>query len=110
MNIEQTSVLGVSMESATTYAETVVTVTHEHGLHARPADLFVRCANTFKSTISAANETRNAAKKANAKSILGVLSIGVRGGDQVRISANGADCEEAILALSRLIESNFAEA
>lgn len=90
-------------------AETVITVNHEHGLHARPADLFVRCANSFQSTIYAYNETKNAARKANAKSILGILSIGVRGGDIVRIVAEGIDATESIAALTKLVESNFSE-
>lgn len=97
------------MDTMEVKAETVITVKHEHGLHARPADLFVRCANSFQSTIYAFNETKNATRKANAKSILGILSIGVRGGDMVRIVAEGTDAAESITALSKLIENNFAE-
>ncbi len=88
-------------------SETTLIVQHEHGLHARPADLFVRCANTFKSSISVSNLTRNTEKKANAKGILGILSIGVHGGDSVHIVATGEDSQQAIAALTRLIESNF---
>jgi len=97
------------METTNGSSEVVITVNHKHGLHARPADLFVRCANGFTSSIFAYNQTKNADKKANAKSILGVLSIGVRGGDQVRIVADGADSAEAVAALSQLIENNFGE-
>ncbi len=97
------------MDKIETCVEALLTVTHEHGLHARPADLFVRCANKFQSTITAYNQTKNPEKKANAKSILGVLSIGVRGGDQVRLVADGPDGDLALEALTQLIESNFAE-
>lgn len=97
------------MDKTETCTETIVTVTHEHGLHARPADLFVRCANKYQSTISAYNITKNPEKKANAKSILGVLSIGVRGGDQVRLVADGPDGDAALEALTQLIDSNFVE-
>ena len=90
--------------------EVLLTLKNELGLHARPADLFVRCANSFQCDIYAYNQTRNAEKKVNAKSILGVLSIGVRGGDTVRIVANGKDCKEAVEALKALIETNFEEA
>lgn len=98
------------MESTTTTTtEAIVNVSHEHGLHARPADLFVRCASSFQSTIHVYNQTHNPARKANAKSILGVLSIGVHTGEQVRIVASGPDSSEAVAALSRLIETNFEE-
>ncbi len=90
-------------------AELSIVVNSEHGLHARPADLFVRCANSFKSTIKLANETKNPAKKANAKSILGVLSSGVHCGDTVHIYADGEDAEAAVAAIRELIESNFGE-
>ena len=97
------------MESTILTMEATLTVQHQHGLHARPADLFVRCANEYQSAIQAYNVSRNPGKKANAKSILGILSIGVRGGDQVRIVATGEDCTQAIEALSHLIETNFEE-
>lgn len=89
--------------------EAVLTVQHEHGLHARPADMFVRCANSFQSTIHVYNLTRNANKKANAKSILGILSIGVHGNDSIRIVASGEDRQAALDALTQLVESNFEE-
>lgn len=97
------------MESTISTVENTITVQHEHGLHARPADLFVRCANTFQSTIHVFNLTRNPEKKANAKSILGILSIGVRHGDEVRIAATGNDAAQAVAALQGLIEKNFEE-
>lgn len=89
--------------------ETTITVNHEHGLHARPADLFVRCANSYKSSIDVYNMTRNEKKRANAKSILGILSIGVHGSDSIRIVANGEDSKQAIEALTQLVETNFEE-
>ena len=90
-------------------AELTIVVNNEHGLHARPADLFVRCANSFKSTIKLSNDSKTPEKKANAKSILGVLSSGVHAGDSVHIYAEGEDCSEAVAALKELIESNFGE-
>ena len=90
-------------------AELSIVVNSEHGLHARPADLFVRTANKFTSAIKLSNETKSPAKKANAKSILGVLSSGVHSGDTVHIYADGEDAEEAVAALKELIESNFGE-
>ena len=97
------------METTANVVETTLTVNHEHGLHARPADLFVRTANKFSCEISIYNQTKNPTKKANAKSILGLLSIGVRGGDRIRISADGIDNGQALEALTQLVENNFAE-
>lgn len=90
-------------------AELTIVVNNKLGLHARPADLFVRCANNFKSTIKFSNETRKPDKKANAKSILGVLSSGVHCGDTIHIYADGEDEEAAVAAFRELIESNFGE-
>lgn len=90
-------------------AEISIVVNNEHGLHARPADLFVRCANSYTSTIKISNETKTPEKKANAKSILGVLSSGIHAGDTVHIMADGDDAEQAIAALKELIDTNFGE-
>lgn len=89
--------------------EQILAVDHEHGLHARPADLFVRCSNQFTSSIYLYNLTRNVDKKANAKGILGVLSLGVRKGDVIKIVAEGDDGAQAIEALTALVRSNFQE-
>lgn len=78
----------------------------EQGLHAKPADLFVRAANGFSSNIRIMNLTRQTPYE-NAKSILKVLSLGIYCHHQVRIKAEGTDEEEAVNTLSRLIESDF---
>ncbi len=85
-----------------------VVVRSKVGLHARPAALFIKTAGGFSSRISVENLTRDT-KPVNAKSILSVLSAGVRMGDQIRITADGADEEAAIAALSDLVNSNFGE-
>ena len=76
-----------------------VTIQNEKGLHARPATLFNQKANTFKSSVWVENGTR----KANAKSLLGVLSLAVSKGDVITLSAEGADEAEAVVGLSQLI-------
>lgn len=78
------------------------------GLHARPAALFIKTASGFSSRITVENLTRGT-KPVNAKSILSVLSTGVRMNDQIRITADGADEEAAIAGLSDLVNSNFGE-
>ena len=83
--------------------ETVVN--NQVGLHARPATFFIQKANEYKSSIWVEKEER----KVNAKSLLGVLSLGITKGSSIVISAEGPDEEEAVNALCALIESNFGE-
>jgi phosphocarrier protein len=79
--------------------KTDVTIRNEKGLHARPATFFIQKANTFKSSVWVENGTR----KANAKSLLGVLSLAVSKGDVITLIAEGADEAEAVAGLAQLI-------
>ena len=78
-------------------------ITGEDGLKARTAALFVQIANQFDSQILVEYEN----KKINAKSIMGVLSLGVRPGDSHFVIANGKDENEAVQGIGKLIENNF---
>ena len=78
-----------------------VMVQNQVGLHARPATFFIQKANEFKSSIWVEKEER----RVNAKSLLGVLSLGIVGG----IIADGSDEEEAVSSLVELVKSGFAE-
>ncbi len=82
-----------------------MTVQNQVGLHARPATFFIQKANEFKSSIWVEKEER----RANAKSLLGVLSLGIKGGTTIKIVADGVDEEIAIAKLEELIVSGFAE-
>ena len=82
-----------------------VVVQNKVGLHARPATFFIQKANEFKSSIWVEKEER----RINAKSLLGVLAIGIIGGAQIRIIADGPDEEDAVNGLVELVESGFAE-
>ncbi len=82
-----------------------VTVNNQVGLHARPATFFIQKANEFKSSIWIEKEER----RINAKSLLGVLSLGVVKGSTINIVADGADEEEAVTTLVTLISSDFSE-
>lgn len=82
-----------------------ITVQNSVGLHARPATYFIQEANKYKSSISVKKDQR----KVNAKSLLGVLSLGVVQGMTVEIEADGVDEIEAVEGLVSLIESGFAE-
>lgn len=78
-------------------------VHHQDGLHARPAALFVQTVKLFKSDIQVSHRERTV----DGKSILSILTLIVHQGDEIRISANGPDEEEAIRKLKTLIKSNF---
>lgn len=78
-----------------------ITVKNEVGLHARPATYFIQKANEFKSGIWVEKEER----RVNAKSLLGVLSLGIMKDTTVTLIADGSDEKEAVDALVELIEN-----
>lgn len=80
-------------------------IQNQIGLHARPATFFIQKANEYQSTIWLEKDDR----RVNAKSLLGVLSLGANGGSNIRIIADGPDEKEAVEGLSALIESGLKE-
>ena len=82
-----------------------VTIKNQVGLHARPATFFIQKANEFRSSIWIEKEER----RVNAKSLLGILSLGIVGGTDIRIIADGADEKAAVEALVEMVESGFTE-
>ena len=82
-----------------------IVITNSSGLHARPATFFIQKANSFRSTIWVEKEDR----RVNAKSLLGVLSLGVAKGMTITLIADGSDEEAALGGLQRLAERGFAE-
>ena len=82
-----------------------VTVENKVGLHARPATFFIQKANEYKSSIWVEKEER----RVNAKSLLGILSLGITKGTTINLIADGPDEEEAVNALVELITSNFTD-
>jgi phosphotransferase system HPr (HPr) family protein len=86
--------------------ETKITVTHNVGLHARPAALFVQTANKFSSSVKVRNLTAHG-NTVDAKSIIMVLTLGVMKDHEILIQAEGPDESSALAALQSLVESNF---
>lgn len=78
-----------------------ITVKNEVGLHAGPATYFIQKANEFKSGIWVEKEER----RVNAKSLLGVLNLGIMKDTTVTLIADGSDEKEAVDALAELIEN-----
>ncbi len=82
-----------------------VTVTNSVGLHARPATFFIQKSNEFKSSIWVEKGDR----RINAKSLLGILSLGIIKGTEIRITADGVDEEAAVSSLINLIENELTD-
>ncbi len=82
-----------------------VKINNTVGLHARPATFFIQKANTYKSTIWVEREDR----RINAKSLLGVLSLGIVKDMTITLIADGTDEKDAIDGLCALIDSAFDE-
>ena len=78
-------------------------VNNQVGLHARPATFFIQKANEFKCSIWVEKDER----RVNAKSLLGVLSLGIVKGTTINLIADGVDEKEAVEGLIELISSNF---
>lgn len=78
-----------------------VTLENASGLHARPAAEFVKTASGFAAAVTV--------EGVDAKSLLGIMSLGATRGRRIRIEASGPDAEAAVDALSALVESGFGE-
>ena len=86
------------------YSKEVV-VTNSVGLHARPATFFIQKSNEFKSSIWVEKGDR----RINAKSLLGILSLGIIKGTEIKIIADGVDEEAAVSSLITLIENDLTD-
>lgn len=73
------------------------------GLHARPASIICQEANKYKSDI---NLVSPEGKSANLKSIMSVMALGIKNGETVKISAKGADEEEAINSIKAAMQKS----
>lgn len=80
-----------------------VLISNNIGLHARPATFFIQKANSFKSSVWVEKEER----RVNAKSLLGVLSLGIVKGMTITVIAEGPDENEAVDGLIELVNTGF---
>ncbi len=86
--------------------EKIIIIRNEDGLHARPAGVLAKTATTFQAQI----EIRSQGTTKSAKSIMGIMSLGLEKGSEITLTANGPDEEAAIRVISELAESGFAHA
>jgi len=85
--------------------EKIVTVTNRAGVHARPSAILVQTTKNFSSNIYL--EKNN--DRINAKSIMGIITLGAAYGSELKVIAEGEDEEAAVNAIARLFESKFEE-
>ena len=85
--------------------ERTVTIANKNGLHARPAAEIVKTAAKYKADITLVRDDL----EVNGKSIMGVMMLAAEYGAQLVLRADGSDAEEAVGALTKLIESKFGE-
>ena len=86
-----------------------VIINNQVGLHARPATFFIQKANEFKSSIWIEKNDEKGDRRVNAKSLLGVLSLGIVKGTPRTIIADGVDESAAVATLTALVENEFSE-
>jgi phosphotransferase system HPr (HPr) family protein len=82
-----------------------VVVTNPQGLHARPADLFVKLASQYQAKIEVIKD----GERVDGKSILAILTLAAVAGTRLDLEASGPDAEAALNALSELIQHDFGE-
>jgi Phosphotransferase System HPr (HPr) Family/dihydroxyacetone kinase, phosphotransfer subunit len=104
----QTIINNKNIEQKTQYKEIKVTVKNQLGIHGRPAAKLVGIANKFQSQITLQNLTKNS-YKINAKSINQIITLAVKKGDEVAITATGNDADLALTKIQELIINHFGE-
>lgn len=93
------------MEGNTNSIKRKFIIKNKLGLHARPAAMFVKLANTFRSDVWVEFED----DEVNGKSIMGLMMLAAPSGSEINVSAKGEDAEAALLALGNLVEGGFEE-
>lgn len=84
-----------------------VTLTNRHGLHARPAHLFVQTANAYAATLKVGRA--DDAERVDGKSIMGMMMLAAETGVELELQATGPDADAMLRALAELVDANFGE-
>jgi len=84
-----------------------VTLNNRHGLHARPAHLFVQTANAYASALTVGRP--GSEERVDGKSIMGMMMLAAECGSELELEATGPDAEGLLRALQELIAANFGE-
>lgn len=81
----------------------VIVIQNEQGLHARPAEMFMRLAHKFESKIEVVKD----GYRVEARSIMDLLTLGATKGTELTLEADGSDAQDAVDALAKLVETGF---
>lgn len=84
-----------------------VTLGNRHGLHARPAHLFVQTANAYASDLRVGRADNE--ERVDGKSIMGMMMLAAEKGVELELEATGPDADALLRALSELVSANFGE-
>lgn len=84
-----------------------VTLTNRHGLHARPAHLFVQTANAYASSLQVGRTDQT--ERVDGKSIMGMMMLAAERGVELELEATGPDADGMLRALADLVGANFGE-
>lgn len=84
-----------------------VTLTNRHGLHARPAHMFVQTANAYASRLQVGRTDNE--ERVDGKSIMGMMMLAAERGTELELAATGPDAEPLLRALTELVAANFGE-
>lgn len=84
-----------------------ITLTNRHGLHARPAHMFVQTANSYAARLRVGRT--DAEERVDGKSIMGMMMLAAERGTELELAAEGPDAEPMLRALSELVAANFGE-
>lgn len=84
-----------------------VTLTNRHGLHARPAHLFVQTANAYASSLQVGRTDQP--ERVDGKSIMGMMMLAAERGVELELEATGPDADGMLRALADLVGANFGE-
>ena len=94
-------------DDAPLHATAEVTLQNRHGLHARPANLFVQTANGFASTLRVGRAGQP--DLVDGKSIMSVMMLAAEQGAVLLLQSEGPDCQEQLRALRELVDAGFGE-
>lgn len=85
--------------------EKKVLIKNKTGIHARPSSMIVQEANKYSSEVAIVKD----GNEVNAKSIMGIMSLGITKSTEITIKAEGTDAQDAVDALVKLVEGGFGE-
>jgi len=107
-NASEKEIIALLTQEKLEGSQQIFTIKNPHGLHARPGAILVHTAKKFTSDIQLTN-LDGSGKTANAKSLMKVMTLGVKLGDKLQFTARGEDAEQALVAIGQAIDAGLGE-